>query len=162
LSRNGIENKIIHNTGIRTRTYNTVEMESLLQAFKQIEIERRWWTPEIFINMENETLKRDVKAAFHIHNGFITDLAINGTTESMQNFSDTLHEEVPLVIISALRSFLDVLYQRELKDQPISHQNVMWYRTQGWEFPKFKFEELNDKKFKFEKEEELNDVSHAE
>jgi hypothetical protein len=47
-------------------------MESLIEALKQIEVERRWWSPQIFLNMENEALKGDVKGVFHIHNTFIT------------------------------------------------------------------------------------------
>jgi hypothetical protein len=116
-------------------------MEALLEALQQIEVERRWWSPEIFINMENETLKGDVKGAFHTHNDFITELAINGTTESIQTFSDTMHEETPLVIVSVLTCFLDFLFKREESCQTISHQIVTWYRNQGWQFPKFKFEE---------------------
>ena len=129
-------------------------MEALVGRLKQIEVERRWWSPEIFLNMENETLKGDVKDAFDTHDRFIIELATNGTGERMQTFSDTVHEETPLVIVSVLTCFLDFLFKREELGQPISHQIVTWYRTQGWQFPKFKFEKLNDEKFKFEK---LND-----
>ena len=119
-------------------------MEALVEALKQIEVERRWWSPEIFLNMENETLKGDIQGVFHTHNTFITELSTNGSRETIQTFSDTVHEEAPLVIVCVLTCFLDFLFKREASGQPISHQIVTWYRTQGWQFPKFKFEKGND------------------
>jgi hypothetical protein len=114
-------------------------MEALMACLKTIEIEHRWWSPEIFLRLENETLKRKVKETLSNH-AYIARLAAYGTTKDIQDFTFTLHEKTPLLIISVLACFLDTMFSQESMHLPISREIVEWYRKEGWQFPKFKCE----------------------
>jgi len=114
-------------------------MEPLLQQLKSIELEHRWWSPEVFLRLENKTLERKVKAVLQNH-AWITNLAAQGTVQDIETFKNTLHEKTPMMIISVLACFLDTMFLQESLGLPISFQLVEWYRQQGWQFPKFRCE----------------------
>jgi len=114
-------------------------MEPLLQQLKSIELEHRWWSPEVFLRLENKTLERKVKATLQNH-AWITNLVAQGTVKDMETFKDALHEKTPLMIVSVLACFLDTMFLQETIGLPISIQIVKWYRQQGWQFPEFKCE----------------------
>jgi len=114
-------------------------MEVLLQELKSIELEHRWWAPEVFLRLENKTLERKVRATLQKH-GYITRLIAQGTTLDMMTFQNELHERTPLMIVSVLAVFLDTMFLQESLGIPISLQIVEWYRQQGWKFPKFQCE----------------------
>jgi len=118
-------------------------MEALVLNLLGIEREHRWWSPEIFLRLENETLKRKVKAVLQ-ESKYRTTLATYGTTKEIQAFTDSLHEKAPLILVSTLACFLDAMFQQETLGIPVSRQIVAWYRAQGWQFPKFKCELIND------------------
>jgi hypothetical protein len=114
-------------------------MEVLLNNLKIIEVEHRWWSPEIFLRLENETLKRKVKELL-TDNKYILTLAAYGTTKEIQDFAASLHEQTPLMIVSVLACFLDAMFLQETMNLPISREIVEWYRKEGWQFPKFQCE----------------------
>jgi len=111
-------------------------MEALLVSLKAIEVEYRWWSPEIFLRLENETLKRKVKEAL-TNQKYITQLAAYGTTKDIEDFAFALHEQTPMMIVSVLACFLDTMFLQETLNLPISKEIVEWYRKEGWQFPKF-------------------------
>jgi len=114
-------------------------MEPLIQQLKSIELEHRWWSPEVFLRLENKTLERKVKVVLENH-AWITKLVAEGTVEDIEAFKDALHEKTPLMIVSVLACFLDRMFLQETLRLPISFQIVEWYRQQGWQFPKFQCE----------------------
>jgi len=114
-------------------------MEALVQELKSIELEHRWWAPEVFLRLENKTLERKVRTTLQKH-GYITQLIAQGTIVDMTTFQNELHERTPLMIISVLAVFLDTMFLQESLGIPISLQIVEWYRKQGWKFPKFQCE----------------------
>jgi len=115
-------------------------MDSVLKTLKAIELEHRWWSPEIFLRLDNQTLKRKVTHVIQT-DPYCKTLSRDGTREEIEAFKDALHEQTPLMIISVLTCFLDYLFQQEQTGGSISSQIVKWYRNQGWQFPKFTFEE---------------------
>ena len=114
-------------------------MEPLLQQLKSIELEHRWWSPEVFLRLENKTLERKVKAVLQ-NNSWIINLIRQGTVQDIETFKDALHEKTPLMIVSVLACLLDTMFLQETIGLPISIQIVEWYRQQGWQFPKFQCE----------------------
>jgi hypothetical protein len=114
-------------------------MEAVVTSLRAIELEHRWWSPEIFLRLENETLRRKVKEVLQ-SSPYRLWLATHGTSKDIQEFADSLHERTPLIIISALTCFLDSMFQQETSKIPVSAQIIGWYRQQGWDFPQFKCE----------------------
>jgi hypothetical protein len=114
-------------------------MDPIIQQLKSIELEHRWWSPEVFLRLENKTLERKVKAVLENH-AWITKLAAEGTVQDIETFKNALHEKTPLMIVSVLACFLDTMFLQETLRLPISIQIVGWYRQQGWQFPKFRSE----------------------
>ena len=114
-------------------------MEELIKDLKRIEMEHRWWSPEVFLSLENKTLKRKVVDILN-KSSYITRLAAYGTKEDIQAFTFALHEETPMMIVSVLSCFLDKMFTLETLHIAISQQIVAWYRNEGWQFPKFKCE----------------------
>jgi hypothetical protein len=114
-------------------------MEDILKKLKSIEAEQRWWSPEVFLHLENQTLKRKVGAVL-TNNTWITRLIAYGTIQDIETFAFELHEKVPLMIISVLAIFLDKMYYQESIHLPVSRDIVSWYRREGWKFPAFRHE----------------------
>jgi hypothetical protein len=114
-------------------------MEELLNELKKVEQEHRWWSPEVFLSLENKTLKRKVVEIIE-KSTYITRLAAYGTKEDIQDFTFELHEKTPMMIVSVLSCFLDKMFTLETHHVPISNEIVAWYRKEGWQFPKFKCE----------------------
>jgi hypothetical protein len=114
-------------------------MDELLNELKKVEMEHRWWSPEVFLSLENKTLKRKVVEIIE-KSTYITRIAAYGTREDIQDLTFALHDKTPMMIISVLSCLLDKMFTLETLHVPISQHIVEWYRSEGWKFPKFKCE----------------------
>ena len=115
-------------------------METFVEAIASFEKIHSWWSDETFLKADNATLKKFVQNMIYI-NEYTTDLAVTGTTESMEQLIATLNEQSPKMIVATLMNFLDYLFTFDTDGKLYSKEIVAWYRAQGWQFPPFSHEE---------------------
>ena len=114
-------------------------IESLISFLKNHII----WEPDRFSNIHNDEMRKAVRAAFREPSNFIPNLLQNGSMEDMETFSKAVKEKAYPMYLATFAGFLEMLYSQEERQLPYSKELVVWFRENGWQFPKFEFEKTN-------------------
>lgn len=116
-------------------------MEAVLATLEAFVKNQMFWPPEQFQDIQDETVRKCVRAAFREPSHYIPKLLQTGTQETLEEFSKAVKDRCPLMYLATFAGFLEMLYAQECQDHPYSRELVPWFRKNGWTFPKFKFEE---------------------
>ncbi len=108
----------------------------VLVSFERI---HGWWSDETFTKLDNQTLRNFVRDTIR-ETPYIESLVTTGTTADMEQLKSLLLETCPKMAQATLMNLLDYLYAFDMAGNPFSKELVAWYRTQGWQFPKFSHE----------------------
>lgn len=98
------------------------------------------WEPDRFNKIQDEELRKAVRAAFREPSNFIPNLLQTGSKEDMEAFSEAVKDKVYPMYSATLAGFLEMLYSQEVRELPYSKVLVVWFREKGWQFPQFGFE----------------------
>jgi hypothetical protein len=115
-------------------------MDAVLETLNAFLKRHIFWAPERFQELEDDDVRKTVRAAFREPSGFIPNLLQTGTIEDMETFSETVKTKAPLLYVATMAGFLEMLYSQEVRELPYSKDLVVWFREKGWKFPQFKFE----------------------
>lgn len=114
-------------------------MEAFVQVLVSFERIHGWWSDKTFINPQNMTLRNFVLDTIH-ESPYIESLVTIGTTADMDQLKSLLLETCPKMAQATFMNLLDYLYAFDMAGNPFSKELVVWYRSQGWQFPNFSHE----------------------
>jgi hypothetical protein len=112
-------------------------MDAILETLKAFETNHVHWKPEQFNDIQNEEMRKAVRAAFREPENFIQILVTSATKKDMDAFVTSLREKAPMMSAVTLAELLHTMYTFEQKGLTISVDAVKWYRDKGWAFPPF-------------------------
>jgi len=119
-------------------------MDNILETLTAFVKNHSTWSPENFQDIQNETIRKVVRAAFREPSKWAETLVERGKTEELHNFSLRVKEVCPFMYYAVFACILDMLYNYESNNQQFSKELVGWFRDQDWKFPKFTFELVMD------------------
>ncbi len=121
----------------------TTIMESVIETLNAFTSNHIFWAPERFQELDDDEIRKTVRAAFRDPSNFIPNLLQTGSKDDMEAFSEAVKAKAPLMYLVTMAGFLEMLYSQEQRELPYSQDLVGWFREKGWKFPQFKFEAVS-------------------
>ena len=115
-------------------------MDAVIETLNAFMKNHIFWAPERYSMLQDEEMRKAVRAAFREPSNFVPNLLQTGSKEDMEAFSEAVKEKAGPMYMATMAGFLEMLYSQEVRQLPYSTYLVGWFRDKGWHFPQFGFE----------------------
>jgi hypothetical protein len=117
-------------------------MDAVIETLNAFITNHIFWAPERYQEIQDEEIRKAVRAAFREPSNFVPNLLQTGSTKDMDAFSEAVKEKAYPMYLATMAGFLEMLYSQEVRELPYSTYLVRWFREKGWQFPQFRFESI--------------------